>query len=564
MEATEAKRDLREEIAALDREVVELRREANYWKALHGRAVERQQALRERVEALEAKIRECEGREKESASLIEALKAKVKQLARMLFARKSEKQKPKQDPDGSETESGGGKKRKRRGKKNGDDGHGRRNWDELPTVEVIHDLPEGERCCTDCGAPFVELSWTEDSQEIDIRIIVVRILHKRKMYKRTCTCPDQRGLVAAPPPPKLIPKGLFTIGFWVYVILQKFLLQRPLARVRQELVLYGLIHSEDGSPGLSLGTLTGGLKRIAELVQPLYVMILAQTREAHHWHMDETRWMVFVELEGKTGHRWWLWVVVTQQTVCYLVDPSRSSKVPRALLAGAQGILNVDRYSAYKSFALENKDIQLAFCWAHVRRDFDGAATKHERLKGWAEGWVGRIGLAYKLNAERLEVRGDPEAFACRDRVLREAMGNLKEEAERELAEPGLHEEQKKVLTSLMNHWKGLTVFLDNPDVPMDNNLAERLLRNPVVGRKNYYGSGSEWSGHLAASLFSILATLQRNGINPRHYLEVYFEACAANGGKPPENIDAYQPWNLSQDVREAIERKAQHTEVPP
>jgi transposase len=281
--------------------------------------------------------------------------------------------------------------------------------------------------------------------------------------------------------------------------------------------------------------------------------------------MDETRWMVFVEIEGKTGYRWWLWVVVTQQTVCYLVDPSRSSEVPRALLEGAQGILNVDRYSAYKTLALEEKGIQLAFCWAHVRRDFDGAATKHDKLKGWAEAWIDGIGLAYKLNDERLEVyQKDEEAFARRDRVLRQAMDNLKEQAKRELADPGLHEEQKKVLTSLLNHWQGLTVFLDHPDVPMDNNVAELHLRNPVVGRKNYYGSGAEWSGHLSACLFTILATLQRNRVNPRHYLEVYFETCAANEGKPLENIEAYQPWDLSQEVREAIERKAQQPGIPP
>jgi transposase len=66
----------------------------------------------------------------------------------------------------------------------------------------------------------------------------------------------------------------------------------------------------------------------------------------------------------------------------------------------------------------------------------------------------------------------------------------------------------KKVLDSLDNHWDGLTVFVDHPELPMDNNKAERQLRGPVLGRKNYNGSGSEWSGRFAAVLFSIFQTL--------------------------------------------------------
>ena len=74
---------------------------------------------------------------------------------------------------------------------------------------------------------------------------------------------------------------------------------------------------------------------------------------------------------------------------------------------------------------------------------------------------------------------------------------------ERELAQPHLPQVRKKVLTSLRNHWSGLIRFVDHPDLPMDNNQAERALRGPVVGRKNYYGSGATWSGQLTATLFS-------------------------------------------------------------
>jgi transposase len=274
--------------------------------------------------------------------------------------------------------------------------------------------------------------------------------------------------------------------------------------------------------------------------------------------MDETRWVVFVEIEGKKGYRWYMWAAVTQRTVCYVLDPSRSSKVPQALLGGAEGILSVDRYSAYKTFAADENGILLAFCWAHVRRDFDGVLTgfKQTRLTTWAEVWLERIGLVFHLNAERLAVREDPDAFAARDRVLREAVGEFKQEVDRERAEGDLHKAQQKALTSVVNHWDGLTLFLDYPDIPMDNSEAERQMREIAVGRKNYYGSGSLWSGHLTACLLSILRTAKRNGLNPRRYLEVYLQACADNGGEPPENIDAYRPWDLSDEVRKAIEAR--------
>ncbi|MGZ3387141.1 MAG: IS66 family transposase [Isosphaeraceae bacterium] len=75
---------------------------------------------------------------------------------------------------------------------------------------------------------------------------------------------------------------------------------------------------------------------------------------------------------------------------------------------------------------------------------------------------------------------------------------------------------RQKVLESLGNHWTGLTVFVEHPKVPMDNNTAERSERGPVVGRKNYYGSGSVWSGRLTAMMFSLSQTLCLWGLNPR------------------------------------------------
>jgi len=90
--------------------------------------------------------------------------------------------------------------------------------------------------------------------------------------------------------------------------------------------------------------------------------------------------------------------------------------------------------------------------------------------------------------------------------------------------------------------------FPDDARIPMDNNAAERKIRNPAVGRKNYYGSGAEWAGRLAMMLFSIFATLAIWKINPRTWLTWYFDACATNAGRAPENVEIFMPWNLSEE----------------
>jgi transposase len=357
-------------------------------------------------------------------------------------------------------------------------------------------------------------------------------------YQPTCRCGALPGIITAPPVPKLIPKGLFSTGFWVHLLLEKFLFQRPLHRIRQVLSLHGL--------SVSGGTLTGGLKRLGEVIQPLYAKILEQSRSANRWKMDETRWLVFAEVAGKIGKRWWLWVVVTQDTCAYLLDPSRSSDVPKNHLGeDAEGIVNADRFKAYKALG---EKIQIAFCWSHIRRDFVRIRDGYPTLQGWADAWIERINALFHKNQERLQQKPNRDAFGQKDQALREAVAEMAQVRDQELGAPSLHQAAQKTLLSLRNHWAGATLFVEHPEVPMDNNESERCLRNPVIGRKNYHGSGSVWSGTLTAALFTLFQTLLKNQIDPQQFLTAYFDACAQNGGRPPKNLDDFLPWNLSEE----------------
>jgi transposase len=276
--------------------------------------------------------------------------------------------------------------------------------------------------------------------------------------------------------------------------------------------------------------------------------MLDRVRAASHWHMDETRWRLFYEADGKRSHRWWLWVAVTREVCVYILDPTRSAQVPRTLLGDdVEGIISADRFASYKA---AGKKILVAFCWAHVRRDFLKVLDGYSKLAAWAQGWVDRIAKLYELNEKRLEVRSTPSQFRSKDRALRRFLSRMKTVWQNELADGSLHSAQRKALESLEDHWNGLTLFVDHPDIPMDNNESERRLRNPVVGRKNYYGSGSIWSGTLATACFTIFQTLILNGIDPQKFLVAYFGACAQNGGRAPEDIDNFLPWNLSEEQK--------------
>ena len=304
-----------------------------------------------------------------------------------------------------------------------------------------------------------------------------------------------------------------------------------------------------GSISLAPGTIADGLKRIEPLFTPIYEAIHARHLQSAYFHADETRWKVFVEKAGKTGHLWWLWLFAGEETVVYVLDPSRSHDVPQSHFGdAAQGVLMVDRYIAYKIMRqVKAGKLLLAFCWAHVRRDFVRVGKGYPELTAWALTWLRQIRELYRLNRQRTRHLSDTVEFAAADAKLRRHVAEMAARRDSELADDKLREPCRKALVSLTEHWGGLTLFVDDPRIPLDNNYGERLIRNPAVGRKNYYGSGAEWSGRLAVMMFSIFATLAVWKINPRKWLSWYLEACAASGGKPPDDPTSFLPWNLSE-----------------
>jgi len=525
--------EMREQISQLRREVSELRCEAGYWKSRHSDAVERNKKLQEGLDQANAEIHK--------------LKAD-------LFGRKSEKQSSTDrsnhldDPQDQKSAN-----KKKRGQQPDRPGPARRDYSHLPTREKFVDLLPEECICGRCGKPLADLGETEDSEQVEVEFIVYRRRIRRRRYRKTCNCPGQQ-TVTAPKPPKLIPKGRYGISLWVHLLLEKFHAGRPIQRTIEQLRLHGL--------PLAAGTITDGLKRIEPLLQPIYTALRERNVQSDFHHADETRWLVFVEKQGKNSYRWWLWVFAGEDSVVYVLDPSRSHEVPEGHFpVDAQGVLIVDRYSAYKAMKqVQVGKLILVFCWAHVRRDFVRVGKGYPELKEWALTWLRQIRELYRLHRERRQHKSPSPEYAQVDATLRQHVAAMCQQRDAELADQKLREPCRKVLTSLMEHWSGLTVFLDDLRIPLDNNFAERLMRNPALGRKNYYGSGAEWAGRLATMMFSILATLKLWKINPRLWLSWYLESCAAAGGKAPSDIDPFLPWNLSDERRAGL---SGHTPPP-
>jgi transposase len=531
-------------VSSLPAALLEARREAAFYKSMHRRSADRVKELQLQLSQAETRCRDkAAARMAELEQQLAAAKARIRQLEQHCFGRSSESS-TSIDKAPAMSDSPPGPTR-RRGQQRGKPGPPRRDHSALPQVEETLDLPEAQRRCSSCGLAFASFPGTEDSEILEIEVKAHRRIIHRRRYRPACSCGKHQGIVCAAPAERVIPKTTLGVSIWVEVLLDKYLSHRPTNRLLEQWRTVRL--------DLPSGTVIGGMKKLGRLFAPVYQGLIEHLRKQKHWHGDETRWLVFAKSEGKTGHRWMLWVLHSASVAVYLLDPTRAHDVPQTALGPeAQGILSVDRYSAYKALQqVKEGKIVLAFCWAHVRRDFLEVARSRSEQEQWGLGWVRRIGLLYKHNQERVEALETPDEFSVKDERVRQLIKEMAQQRDLELSDKRIPEAREKVLLSLKEHWSGLTVFVDHPEVPLDNNQAERDLRGPVVGRKNYYGSGAKWSGDLAAMLFSVLETLELGNINPRLWLTAYLHECAKGCGNPPPDIKPWLPWNMSEQRKQ-------------
>jgi len=526
-------------VMALDNEMIRLRQEAGKFRSLHERAKKRLDDQRTKHRKTIADLKgEYKAREEALKREILELKLQVKKLQDLHFGKSSENSRSFSGDLGA-----GGTKRKKkrpRGQQRGGKGHGRRLHTELLCEDELDDLSEDERKCPVCGLPYEASGLENVSEEVEFEVRLYRRRKHRPQYRPSCSCDGIPALVSAPVPPRAFTRSGYSDSFWTEILLQKYEYMMPLERVVSLLEGHGMRR-------LAPGTLCGGIERAAQMLTPLYDAIVVCDKAALLRHMDETGLKVFVEVKGRKSCLWCLWQSSTVETCVFLLSQRHNADIPEAYLADSpkEGVVCVDRHKAYS-----NLRQTVAYCWAHVRRDFVKLARAERGALGWAVGWIKRIKRLYRLNRERIAAKDRPEAFSEAQNALRKAVKEIELQCGEELGRPYNWKttNRRKVLESMQRHWKGLTVLLRSSDIPMDNNAAERLFRPVANFRKASYGVHSKAFGEITAMLLSILATLRLNGITPRAFLSEYFAAVAAAGGANADTAAEFRPWDLPED----------------
>jgi len=342
----------------------------------------------------------------------------------------------------------------------------------------------------------------------------------------------------------------------VDTLINKYKNHLPVERQVAEMREYGLI--------VPTGTIFGGLKKIHSLyLEPLYSAMGRNLREAHHFHADESGWHLFVKIDDKGNYNWFMWVFISKDIVLFVLDPTRSARVPCKCLFDIEPeeikmikgsivnpkekkIMNVDKFSSYKMLKRLGL-VELTFCWAHQRREFIDLKTKYPELSNWAKEWLERIGSLYYINNERIKYNQQDFLFREYDQKLREKLDEVSSLINGEYSHPA----QTAIMNSMKEHWEGLTLFVDNPEILIDNNLAERMIRPVVLGRKNYWGNHCIWAGQLTAAMFSVVQTCLMHSISPRAYLTYYLTECAKRGSAPSEGeIELFLPPKLNESIK--------------
>ena len=471
------------------------------------------QRLHDRLQQLTTELAQLRGQDASAAQIhLEFLRELLAQRERALFGDSSEKRpRPDESPRSTAATL---------------NGHGPKAQPMLPRVEQRHTLPEPERTCPQCGGTLTELAGqTEDAEEITVverQFVLVR--HQRQKYR--CRC---NGCVAtAPGPLRLATRpdargARYSPEFAIEVAAGKYLDHLPLERQVRMMRREGL--------AIDSQTLWDQLATVAAVLQPTYEALGQYVLQAPIVGADETWWRL---MERPAAKRWWVWSVTREDAVVYRILEHRSQQAAREVLAGFTGVVMADGYGAYEALTRAGPGFTLAHCWAHVRRKFIEAEAHYPAPCREVLALIGQLytverevpsslpGATDGDTADLLAWRG--RLRAERSRAIVDAMQTWAL-AQRALPESSLG----KAIGYLLGLWRGLTRFLDDARIPLDNNRTERGLRGVVLGRKNHYGSRSRRGLDVAALFYSLVESAKLCGVEPKRYLLMATRAALAD-----------------------------------
>jgi transposase len=401
----------------------------------------------------------------------------------------------------------------------------------LERIEQVVDVED--KTCACCGGDL-HVIGEDVAERLDVVPATFRVLVTRRPRYGCRAC--EGAIVQAPAPPRIVDGGIPTETLVAHVLVAKYADHLPLYRQAQIYARQG-IH-------LDRSTLADWVGRAAWWLTPLRDHLLDQLKRSTKLFADETTAPVLDPGRGrtKTGQLWAYtrddrpWGGADPPAVAYLYAPDRKAARPIEHLAGFTGTLQVDGYSGYAALARRG-DVQLAFCWAHVRRPFyELADTSPVAAEALA-----RIATLYAIDAE---VRGQsPEQRrAARQEKSRPVIVDLRRFLDAKLGQISRKSTLAKAIRYALTRWEGLTRFIDDGRIELDSNTVERAIRPLALNRKNALFAGSDDGGDHWAVIASMIETCKLNGIDPQAWLTDTLTRLAA--GHSNLRRDQLMPWN--------------------
>ncbi len=423
--------------------------------------------------------------------------------------------------------------------------HGGKRTDqpELLREEQVCLLEPADCCCPSCGDGLRVMANQFETSEMVVSVQrEFRVLTEKRQKYRCGTCGH---IDTALGRPKLVPGGRYDLSFVAQVAIDKYLDHLPLERQVRRMQRRGL--------KVTSQALWDQLHALYLVLLPTLLMLKARVLAAPLVHADESPWRM---MRRKGSDKWWLWAICTADTAFYAIGPSRGADAAKDLLEGYDGILVADGYNVYGALAqLRTRsgtqldldggaevlpDFSLVACWMHARRFF----FKASKSTPTADELLDLVAELYRLDkATRAEASSPDQLHELRQQHLRPVIDQIDAWRQAQRALP--RSQFDKGLNYLATHWAGLTRFLDDPQIPLDNGDAERAIRGPVVGRKNHQGSRSPRGATVTAAMYSLVETCRRVGVDPHAYL---LEA-ARRGIETPGSV--FLPHDFAADTRD-------------
>ena len=475
---------------------------------------------------------------------------RVEQLAQQLYGRRSEKIDPAQlllfvaaameavaaepsvDPELEETPAAPKKK-----------GHGRKKPPvALPHLPIEHPVAESEKVCAECGGEKRRIGEkiTEQLEYAPASLFVID--HIQPVF--ACPC-CQGGVTVAPKPAQPIEKGLPGPGLLAQVVVSKYCDHLPLYRQESIFERHGI--------ELSRKTMCDWVRAAAHILEPLVAAMKERILESKVIHTDDTP--VTVREPGKSGtHQGRFWVYLGDchhPYVVYDYTPSRRRDGPASFLHDFKGTtqlpryLHADAYGGYDGIYVTGDPDALVLelaCWAHARRKFHDARTSDVVRSHAMLAWIQQL---YK-------VERDAKAFTAQDR---RELRQQKAKPILDTIRKWMEAEQGRILPKspigeavqyAHNQWTALSRYIEDGDLDIDNNAAERALRAIAIGRKNWLFAGSDRGGCSAANLYTIIQSAKHHAIDPFTYLRDLFLRINTH---PNKQIHQLLPDNWKRDI---------------